>query len=57
MFPVLLLLSGCAGVNASHSVSPLDFFMPGLLQANPPPSSPDGLTPVSLSGAQLAQAN
>ena len=29
--------AGCSGINASKSVSPLDFFLPGLMQANPPP--------------------
>jgi hypothetical protein len=28
--------AGCGGVNASKTVSPLDFFMPGLIQATPP---------------------
>jgi hypothetical protein len=28
--PVLLFTGGCSGIHASHSVSPLDFFMPGI---------------------------
>jgi hypothetical protein len=37
------LLTGCGGVNASHSVSPMSFLLPGLLKANtpkPPPGTP-----------------
>jgi hypothetical protein len=37
---------GCSGINASKSVSPLDFFLPGLLQNEPPePVVPDGSDP------------
>ena len=40
MFVALLpAVAGCGGVSASKSVSPLDFFMPGLLQADPPTNS------------------
>jgi len=44
---LLLLVAGCGGINASKSVSPLDFFLPGLLKADPPPShsDPDQLKP------------
>jgi hypothetical protein len=38
---LLLLVAGCGGINASKSVSPLDFFLPGLLKADPPPTHPD----------------
>lgn len=34
---IALLATGCSGINASHSVSPASFFLPGLLQADPPP--------------------
>jgi hypothetical protein len=47
-FPALLLLAGgCGGINASQSVSPASFFLPGLLKADPPsaPSTPAGLQP------------
>ncbi|MDD5139835.1 MAG: hypothetical protein PHY43_06185 [Verrucomicrobiales bacterium] len=33
-----LFAAGCSGINASHSVSPLDFFLPGMgsfLKADP----------------------
>jgi hypothetical protein len=33
---LLLVAAGCGGISASKSVSPLDFFLPGLLQADPP---------------------
>ena len=44
LLPALLLGAGCSGVNASKSVSPLDFlipggFMRGIIQ-NPLPSAP-----------------
>jgi hypothetical protein len=28
--------SGCGGINASKSISPLDFLLPGLMQNEPP---------------------
>jgi hypothetical protein len=31
--------AGCGGFSASKTVSPLDFFMPGLIQAAPPPTT------------------
>ncbi len=42
---VLLLGAGCSGVNASHSVSPIDFLLPGAgklfhMQYTPPQSVP-----------------
>jgi hypothetical protein len=35
---------GCSGINASKSISPLDFLLPGLHIRNdsPPPATPDG---------------
>jgi len=35
---VLSLGAGCSGVNASQNVSPASFFLPGLLQTDPPPA-------------------
>ncbi|MDR3458655.1 MAG: hypothetical protein P4N60_14490 [Verrucomicrobiae bacterium] len=32
----VLLGAGCGGINASQSVSPASFFLPGLLKASPP---------------------
>jgi len=39
---VVLIGSGCSGINASKSFSPLDFFLPGLLDSrtNQPPGEP-----------------
>jgi hypothetical protein len=30
--------AGCGGINASKSVSPASFFLPGIMKAVPPPS-------------------
>lgn len=35
-----LFASGCGGINASKSVSPLDFILPGLIKTGPPPATP-----------------
>jgi hypothetical protein len=32
--------AGCGGINASHSVSPLDFLLPGLIENRPAPANP-----------------
>jgi hypothetical protein len=37
----MLVTAGCGGLNVTKSISPLDFFMPGLLKADPPAPSPD----------------
>ncbi len=41
--PLLLLATaGCSGINATKSVSPLDFILPGLMKVEPPqPVAPD----------------
>ena len=36
---LLALTAGCGGVNASKSISPLDFILPGLLKVQPRPPS------------------
>jgi len=39
---ILLAGSGCSGINASKSISPLDFILPGLMQSVPAaPVSPN----------------
>lgn len=39
----LLMCVGCSGINASKSVSPLDFILPGLMRNTPPlPTVPSG---------------
>jgi len=35
-------VSGCSGINASKSVSPLDFLLPGLMREDPPAPPPPG---------------
>jgi hypothetical protein len=46
---LLLFLAGCGGFQGSHTVSPLSFFLPGLLKADPPPAQvmplPDPVDP------------
>lgn len=44
MFPLVALaavtigLTGCSGINASHSISPASFFLPGLLHHEDKPA-------------------
>ena len=33
---IAALATGCSGINASKSVSPIDFLLPGLMQNCPP---------------------
>jgi hypothetical protein len=50
---IAALATGCSGINASKSFSPLDFILPGLMQNSPPsPVSPIQTNTVPL----LAQA-
>jgi hypothetical protein len=37
--------TGCGGINATHTVSPASFFMPGLLKADPPRTNAPVLLP------------
>lgn len=39
-------LTGCSGINASSSVSPATFLIPGLMQVDPKPEQPDTSLPV-----------
>jgi hypothetical protein len=57
MLPALLLVAGCSGINTTQSVSPASFFLPGLLQADPPAAAPDAVTPTAAPASQFAQAN
>jgi hypothetical protein len=44
----MLACAGCAGINASQSVSPLDFLLPGaghFLKADPSPTNAPGSFP------------
>jgi hypothetical protein len=47
--------AGCAGINASTSVSPASFFLPGLMKAEPPVAT-NAPVAVSAPFQQLAQA-
>jgi hypothetical protein len=33
---IAVMETGCSGINVSKSISPLDFFLPGLMQNCPP---------------------
>lgn len=35
-----MFATGCGGINASKSVSPLDFILPGLIKTGPQPVNP-----------------
>jgi len=57
-FLVLPLLgAGCSGINASHSVSPASFFLPGLLHYTPAPDSNSVPTPQQEPVSTLARAD
>jgi hypothetical protein len=58
MLPALLFVGGCSGINTTHSVSPASFFMPGLLQADPPAApSTDPLPPALKPASPPVQAS
>jgi len=52
---VLLLAAGCSGINATKSISPLDFLLPGILKADPPPAQP-GTIPAEERPKEIAQS-
>jgi hypothetical protein len=52
-----LLGTGCGGINASHSVSPASFILPGLLKAEPQTADPLEPLPVAAPVEQFARAN
>jgi len=54
--PLVLLGAGCSGINSRQSISPASFFLPGLIQVNPPPATPEVNTPVAGFEKQFAQA-
>jgi hypothetical protein len=55
---ILLLGAGCGGINASRSVSPLSFFLPGLVQSEPKAqSNPLDSPPPTPAATELAQVN
>jgi hypothetical protein len=47
--------AGCSGINASTSVSPASFFLPGLMKIDPPAAT-NAPVAVSAPFQQLAQA-
>jgi hypothetical protein len=53
----LLLVTGCSGINASGSVSPATFLLPGLGQAQPEPVQPTDPVPASEPAHPLAQSH
>jgi hypothetical protein len=50
-----LCLAGCGGINASRSVSPASFFLPGIMKADLPAATNAPMAVSEMSG-QLAQA-
>jgi hypothetical protein len=52
---MLVVLTGCGGINASHSVSPASFFLPGILKAEPKDPSQDITVPPGEPVQQVAQ--
>jgi hypothetical protein len=50
-----LVGSGCGGLNVSKSVSPVPFFMPGVLQAEPPGHAPEQMCATNEPAKLLAQ--
>jgi hypothetical protein len=40
-----LFSTGCGGINASQSVSPASFFLPGVLKAGPPSTNAPAVLP------------
>ncbi|MGA2867238.1 MAG: hypothetical protein ABSF95_22395 [Verrucomicrobiota bacterium] len=56
LIPALALLgAGCGGLQASHSISPATFLLPGLMQADPPAAQPDQARPAAEPCRELAQ--
>jgi hypothetical protein len=47
----LILCSGCSGINASHSISPATFLLPGFGATSP---EPEPLVPVEIHEADSA---
>jgi hypothetical protein len=55
LLAVFVFGTGCSGIHASKSISPLDFFLPGIMKNDPAPS-PESI-PSSSAGELLAQRN
>jgi len=52
---LVIVGAGCGGINASQSVSPASFFLPGILRADPPAAT-NAPVAVSEMSNQFAQA-
>ena len=52
-----MLGAGCSGINATHSVSPATFLIPGLMQTTPAHPLFMDLSAIAPSRPSLAQAN
>ncbi|HAV65613.1 MAG TPA: hypothetical protein DCY13_24965 [Verrucomicrobiales bacterium] len=59
LFLLAVAVSGCSGINASRSVSPADFLLPGLTHAAPAepvqPLNSDGSAQVALLSTEVPQ--
>jgi hypothetical protein len=53
---LLLFVAGCGGFQASQSVSPATFLLPGLLKADPPRALPDLAPATPEHGTEVAQS-
>ena len=51
----MLLGAGCSGLNASQSISPASFFLPGLLKADPPAQPQSPAIPAAEPPVQIVQ--
>jgi len=50
-----LFMTGCSGINASQSVSPATFLLPGIMRVEPPPTQPTGPLPETAPAVIVAQ--
>jgi len=41
------MAAGCGGISASKTISPLDFFLPGIIKADPAPTPQSPAAPVT----------
>ncbi len=54
---MLLLTSGCSGINSGVGVSPASFLLPGLLMNDPEPAGPFPATPAATNALVVAQSH
>jgi len=48
-------MSGCSGINASQSVSPATFLLPGIMRVKPQPADPTAPLLEITPGVEVAQ--